>query len=135
MSVFGRWLTGSPKEEDAASAAGGTGPDRAASAAAAADIGAVRAPSGGGGGASSSLQQRTTSASSPGKAAVADAHGPAGVTPVEVVEHDYDSPEPDLYRTFSPSDVAFWDLKRPADGSGSGFFSKLFGGGASGKQQ
>jgi hypothetical protein len=26
--------------------------------------------------------------------------------------------------------VAFWDLKSAADGNGSGFFSRLFGGGA-----
>jgi hypothetical protein len=39
-------------------------------------------------------------------------------------------PFTDLYRTFSPSEVAFWDLKSAADGSGSGFFSRLFGGSA-----
>jgi hypothetical protein len=79
-------------------------------------------------GPSTSSAERTASAPAPPAAAAAAAPAPAAAPAVQVVEHGYDSPEPDLYRTFSPSEVAFWDLKAPADGqSGSGFFAKFFG--------
>lgn len=117
MSVFGRWFSG--PSETASPPAAPSGPsatEREASASASAPPAASTSPS-------------TTLA--PAKSAEPH-HAHTSVEPVQV-EHGYDSPEPDLYRTFSPSEVAFWDLKAPADGqSGSGFFARFFSGGGAG---
>jgi hypothetical protein len=120
MSVFGRWFTAASGPSETAASPPAAPAEREASASAPTAAASTSTPA-----------SAATPAAAPAQSASAEHHH-GGVQPVQV-EHGYDSPEPDLYRTFSPSEVAFWDLKAPADGqSGSGFFARFFGGSGGG---
>ncbi|GBF87718.1 hypothetical protein Rsub_00429 [Raphidocelis subcapitata] len=88
---------------------------------------------------SSPFSKQAVAAAAAGAAGGKQPAAPAAPLQVPVTHQDAPA-DCDLYRTFSPSDVAFWDLRKPVDGSagpltrkwsGTGFFSKLgnlFGG-------